>query len=397
MNSRTHFIVTGHIDHGKSTFIGRLLLEMGAIPRDRFEYLKAAAGDSRIEYSHLTDSLRDEKTRGITIGVSQTIFSYKKRDFVFIDAPGHHEFLQNMITGASRADIAFLIVDAVEGVRESTLRHLNMLTFLGISEIVVIINKMDLVDFSEDIFNKIKNEIKNCFERLGLKFNSVIPVSAYHSENLTGRSNKTPWYKGPIVTEILYENSNSIITVKPDTNFRFIVQDVYDKTVVGELLGGQLDDKTEYTVHQSKTKFKIGIDPSHFKGKKIQSFILENAKSVINRGDILLRKDDEISNSKNLRANLIWFGSENLDLGSDLRLRLAKQEVCVRIEKISSLIDSSTLAEVSPESEIKKGSLLKCEIVAEKEISFDLFENDGDLGRFVLLKNGLISGAGKVI
>lgn len=396
MNIKTHFIVTGHIDHGKSTFIGRLLLELGAIAKDRFENLKMASAKSRLEYSHLTDALSDEKTKGITIGVSQTIFSHKNKEFVFIDAPGHHEFLQNMITGASRADIAFLLVDVVEGIKDSTLRHLRMLSFLGVCDIVVIINKMDLIDYSEVIFNKLNLEIKNCFAQLSLKLNSAIPVSAYNSENLVSRSEKMPWYAGPIVIDRLCQKAESFAALENKNDFRFVVHDIYENSVVGELLNGQLENNKDYLVHQSNLKIKITTENNHFKGEKIQSFILPNANSALKRGDIILNCGSQLVSADHFEALLIWFGSEKTNINDRLLLRLAKQEVAAQITKVSSLIDSSSLEKINLSSDISKGYVVKCELRTQKKISYDYFKNDPHLGRFIMLKSGLISGAGKI-
>lgn len=446
MSVRTHFVVTGHIDHGKSTFIGRLLLEMGVLAQDRLANLKMAATNERLEYSHLTDALRDEKTKGITIGVSQTVFNYKNKNFVFIDAPGHYEFLQNMITGAARADVAFLLIDALEGVKESTLRHLQMLAFLDVPEIVVIINKMDLVDYSEVVFKKLSVEIKNCFTQLSLQqsltISSIIPVSAYCAENLTTRSTKMPWYVGPVVTEELLQKAlqkeNSPTLSASKKHFRFIVQDIYENAVVGELLGGQLESSKEYFIHQDnndprKNIIRISAGDSekvvaektfsNYKGEKIQSFTILNTevdtqadngtstKALIKRGDILLQRslqrsseiNDEnqynnlLLNSEHFAALIIWFSAEKINVGSKLNLRLAKQEVAVQITSVSSLIDSASLKQISLASDIHKGFVVKCEILAEKKISFAHFKNEPGLGRFVLLKNGVISGAGKVL
>lgn len=397
MKNRTYFIAIGHIDHGKSTFIGRLLLEMGAIPIDRFENLKSASQNTRLEYSHLTDALKDEKQKGITIGVSQTIFNYQNNEYVFIDAPGHHEFLQNMITGASKADIAFLIIDIKEGIKESTLRHLQMLSFLDITEVIVIVNKMDLVEYSEQKFESTTQELKSYFQKLSLNLKSIIPVSAYNSENLISKSDKMPWYNGPFVTQVLTQKAGSKSSLTANTKNRFIVHDVFENAVMGELISGHLQDGHEYFVAQTKSKLTVQLHPAHYRGRRIQSFFSSDLNLTLKRGDIITDSADGIRTSDKLRVLLIWFSSDKLKINDLLRLRLAKQESGVQITKVFDLIDSSTLGPVDPESDIQKGHVVSCEIQSNTDLYYDLFCNDFALGRFVLLKNGLISGAGKII
>ncbi len=396
---RMHFIVAGHIDHGKSTLIGRLLLEMSALPQDRIENLKAQKPHSlKLEYSHLTDALADEKAKGITIGVSQTVFRYKQNEFVFIDAPGHHEFLQNMITGAAKADMAFLIVDAVEGIKESTLRHLHMLSFLGVSEIVVLVNKMDLVDYSKEIFDKIIFDLNVSFKNLKLNIAAGIPISAYYAENLISRSLKTNWYQGPVVADIFEECITKKSIQEPvSDDFCFIVHDTYKNNVMGELISGQLVQRQAYWVHQTGVKLELQLNPDHFQGLRYKSFTLANQNQLLKRGDIILNSDKNIQSSNEIFASAIWFGSKAIKIGETLKLRLAKQESLGVITEVSDLIDSASLSPSLRESEIKKGSVFKCKIKLANKISFADFNTQMHLGRFILINEDLIAGAGKII
>ncbi|MEQ1722891.1 MAG: GTP-binding protein [Pseudobdellovibrio sp.] len=395
---RSNFIVSGHIDHGKSTFIGRLLLDIKAIPEDRLHNLKSILKpQAKLEYSHLTDSLADEKTQGITIGLSQTVFSYKKNEFVFLDAPGHHEFLQNMITGASKADLGFLIVDSAEGVKESTLRHLHMLSFLKIPQIILLINKMDLVDYSQTVFDKILTEIQLHFKNLNLKYESAIPISAYRSENLSTRSNLMPWYKGPIVTDILDQQAAKQPPInKENESFCFLVHDRYEQTLVGEVIRGQMHHEQVYSVSNSDEKLQLTADSENYQSERYQSFILNNKSSGVKRGDLVLTSDMDIQHAQQMRASVIWFGATELKVDEPIKFRLAKQEVSAKIIEVTDLIDSGSLTPAVTQSNIKKGSVFKCTISLADKVSYTEFNTQESLGRFVLLKDGRICGAGKI-
>ena len=394
--AKTHFAITGHIDHGKSTFAGRLLLELGAIPGDKLENLKRAAGTGKLEYAYLTDALADERKKGITIGVSQIFFKYEDRDFVFIDAPGHFEFIQNMITGASRADVAFLLVDISEGVKESTLRHLNMLSFLNVSKIVVIINKMDLVQYSQILYLKLVEQLNMYFAKLHLSFSEAIPVAAYFGENLVVRSEKMPWYYGALVGEVLVRDYLPH-ELNSRAEVRFVVHDIYGNHVFGELLSGDLTTVRSCFVHQNPVnEFLARLTSGLYQGARMQSF-LKPETIMLKRGDLVIEAAGNLRYDSIFEARLIWFGSSPVAVQQPLSLRLAKQETEAIIQSISSVIDSSSLNEISNAGLVQKGQLIKCTIKLSKELSFDTFENDVTLGRFILLSGGEISGAGKII
>lgn len=396
MNSQISFVITGHIDHGKSTFVGRLLLDLGVIPNDKIENLKRQAGQQKLEYAHLTDALADEKKRGITIGVSRILFSYAGREFVFVDAPGHFEFIQNMISGASRADLAFLLVDISEGIRESTLRHLQMLSFLGVSEITVIANKMDLVQYSESAFLSLSSKLEKCFADSGLEFKKCIPVSAYHSENLVSRSAQMPWYSGPLVQDVLCALPPNKARI-PESEMRFVVHDVFKENVFGELISGQLNPDHTYQVHKKvpQNSFTLRELPGAFQGERLKTCALPACG--LKRGDIVTTPSNGLLKSREFTASLIWFSGQSLSLEKPICLRLGKQEVSATINCVHSVIDSSSLLPVPVGASIQKGQLAKADIRLDHEISYDLFENDSTLGRFVILHDGLISGAGKII
>src|SRR6201991_1663496 len=198
-------VIVGHVDHGKSTLVGRLLHETSSLPDGKLEMLKAVSERRGMpfEWSFLLDALQTERDQGITIDTTQIRFRTPSRDIVLIDAPGHAEFLRNMITGASQADAAVLIIDALEGVRDQTRRHGYLLHLLGVKQVAVVINKMDRVDFSETRFNEIKTEISGHLTGLGVTPVAVIPISARDGDGVAARTDRIGWYKGPTVVGAL--------------------------------------------------------------------------------------------------------------------------------------------------------------------------------------------------
>src|SRR5579863_5629536 len=197
-------VIVGHVDHGKSTVVGRLLADTGALPQGKLESVRRECERTGkpFEYAFLLDALDDEQDQGITIDTARCFFKSKTRDYIIIDAPGHIEFLKNMISGAARAEAAVLVIDAKEGVRENSRRHGYILSMLGIRQVVVCVNKMDLVDRSQKHFDAIEKEFRDFLISIGaVSPKQFIPVSAVNGENLAARSAKMPWYKGPTLLE----------------------------------------------------------------------------------------------------------------------------------------------------------------------------------------------------
>src|SRR5262249_42928279 len=201
-----NIVIVGHVDHGKSTVVGRLLADTGSLPEGKLEAVRKECQRTGkpFEYAFLLDALTDEQDQGITIDTARSFFKTAKRDYIIIDAPGHIEFLKNMISGAARAEAAALIIDAKEGVRENSRRHGYILSMLGVKQVVVCVNKMDLVDRSEDHFRKIEKEYREFLASINaVSPRQFIPVSAVNGENLAERSAHMPWYKGPTLLQAL--------------------------------------------------------------------------------------------------------------------------------------------------------------------------------------------------
>ena len=231
-----NIVVAGHVDHGKSTVIGRLLADAGALPEGKLESIRELCRRNAkpFEYAFLLDALKDERAQGITIDTARCFFETEKRKYIIIDAPGHIEFLKNMITGASRAEAALLVIDAAEGICENSRRHGYMLEMLGIRQIAVLVNKIDLVDRSRETYEKIKREYAEFLATIGIAPAAFIPVSATEGDNIAFPSALTPWYDGPTVLGQLDLFEGGDNTGGSELPLRIPVEDVYKFTEGGD-------------------------------------------------------------------------------------------------------------------------------------------------------------------
>ncbi|MDB4883078.1 MAG: sulfate adenylyltransferase large subunit, partial [Gemmatimonadetes bacterium] len=229
-----YIVIVGHVDHGKSTVVGRLLADTDSLPQGKLDAVRAlCARTSRpFEYAFLLDALKDEQAQGITIDTARVFFKSAQRDYIILDAPGHVEFLKNMVTGASRAEAALLVIDAKEGIQENSRRHGFLLGMLGIRQLAVLVNKMDLVGYDQTVFDAVRREFEDFLNEVGLHPAHFIPIAAREGSNLTCSSAHVPWYDGPTVLQALDEFApEGSPTSRP---FRMPVQDVYKFTQDGD-------------------------------------------------------------------------------------------------------------------------------------------------------------------
>jgi len=246
------FVIVGHVDHGKSTLIGRLLYDTDSLPPDKIEEIKKASSGQgrRTEFAYLLDHLEEERKQGITIDTTQVFFKTSKRRYVIIDAPGHVEFVKNMITGASQAEAAVLIIDVTEGVKEQTRRHSYMLSLLGLHQVVVVLNKMDLVDFSQERFEAVRKDADEWLKSINVEPMLYIPISAIEGDNVAGKSENTSWYTGPTFLDSLDTMQNK--QPPEDKPMLFPIQDIYkieDKRInVGRVEAGVIAEGDEIKV-----------------------------------------------------------------------------------------------------------------------------------------------------
>ena len=400
-------VITGHVDHGKSTLIGRLLYETGMLKEER--YSEVVDSSSRIgkglDLAFVPDSLEEERDRGITIDTTQIHFVTKKRPYVIIDAPGHKEFIKNMITGASYAEAAILIIDACEGVKDQTRRHLHLLRLVGIKDIRVLINKMDLVDYSEEVFHRATAEIAEVMSERPGSFtpSSCIPVSALKGINIATNSGAIPWYRGPCVLEAL-----DSLDYRPlhERAFRFPVQDVYfdeddGPVVVGRIESGAVTegDAVEILPWRIQTRVKAirrygqeALESAGY-GESV-GLCLENADSV-QRGSVI-GMNGNFHAVRKFRANIFWFYG-TYSTNDRIRIRCTTQEMECTIS-IDKKIDPAAAEKViyRPE-EIMIGEIGEAMITAEALLTLDPFAHIPEMGRFVLEKDGVPVGGGIVL
>ena len=227
-------VIVGHVDHGKSTVIGRLLADTGALPDGRLEQVRDLCRRTArpFEYAFLLDALKDQQAQGITIDAARCFFKSASRDYIIIDAPGHVEFLKNMVSGASRAEAALLVIDAKEGVRENSRRHGFLLSMLGIPQLVVLVNKMDLAGYDAGAFQRIRTEYEAFLQGIGVRAQAFVPVSDFHGDNLVTPSEAMPWYDGPSVLQVI--DGFTRAAPPAERPFRLPVQDVYKFTEDGD-------------------------------------------------------------------------------------------------------------------------------------------------------------------
>ncbi|MBW2982265.1 GTP-binding protein [Candidatus Woesearchaeota archaeon] len=222
-----NIVIVGHVDHGKSTIIGRLLADTNSLPEGKLDQVKEYCKNNSkpFEYAFLLDSLKDEQKQGITIDIARCSFKTQKRNYMILDAPGHIEFLKNMISGAARAGAALLVIDAKEGVKENSKRHGYMLSMLGIKQVFVCINKMDLVDYDKAVFNKVREEYSEFLNQININPKEFIPVSAINGDNIAVSSKNLNWFEGSTILSALdsFEKEKSLENMP----FRMPVQDIY--------------------------------------------------------------------------------------------------------------------------------------------------------------------------
>jgi bifunctional enzyme CysN/CysC len=401
-------VIVGHVDHGKSTLIGRLLYETGSLPDGKLESLKAVSARRGMpfEWSFLLDALQTERDQGITLDTSQIRFRTPSRDFVLIDAPGHAEFLRNMITGAAQADAALLIVDAAEGVRDQTRRHGYLLHLLGVRQVAVVINKMDRVDFNEQRFRDIETEISTHLVNLGLTPVAVIPISARDGDGVARRTDLIGWYGGPTVVETL---DGFMPARQPDElALRLPVQAVYKfddrRIVAGRIESGRIAVGEEIVVMPSgKTARVRSIEswPEPAQAPRTagagQSIgITLDSEIFLDRGDVVSTAAVRPKAAQRLRARVFWLHEEPLSVGTSLNVRIGTAEARGTIVAIEKAVDPGALS-ATEATAVAQNHVGEIDIALSRPLAVDPYAVNARTGRIVLDMKGRISGGGLVL
>ncbi|HEX3015798.1 MAG TPA: GTP-binding protein [Desulfobacteria bacterium] len=398
-------VVVGHVDHGKSTLIGRLLYDTKSVPEGAINKVKRICKDKGkfFEYAYLLDAFEEEQKQGITIDTTQIQFFTRKRDYIIIDAPGHKEFLKNMISGAANAEAALLLVDAQEGIQEQSKRHGYILSLLGIRQVYVVVNKMDLIDYSQEKFEQIKREFNLFLNGLNIYPAKYIPVSSFFGENITAKSAKMPWYQEEPILEALdlFEKEKGLA----DRPLRFPIQDVYKfderRIIAGRIETGRL-----------KVGDKILISPGNKTTtvKSIEYWAERDKRDTVEagmsigitvtdeffnqRGQIISHMAESPQSAKLVKANLVWMGRTDLVKHKRYKLKLATQEIESEIYAINKVIDASSLETITDAQRVRTNDVAEVVIKTKQALCFDNFATNQTTGRFVLVDGYDVCGGG---
>jgi bifunctional enzyme CysN/CysC len=400
-------VFVGHVDHGKSTLIGRILHDTGSLPEGKIdEITKACAAEGmEFEFAFLLDALLEEQKQNVTIDTTQIPFRTARRRYAIIDAPGHKEFLKNMITGASSADAAILVIGADEGVREQSRRHAYLLSLLGIKQIIVVVNKMDLVEFSEARFYEIESEYRKFLASLGLEGRAFIPASAKQGENVARATMKMKWYCGASVIEAL----DLLQLHEPDVDLplRFCVQDVYRfngrRIIAGRIetgtlrVGDQLvfSPANKSSVVATIERWNAPPNAPAVAGDSIGITLSEQI--FVERGYVASHENETPIETNRFHADLFWIVREPLRPGHLYELRLATQDVKCQIVSIEQVTDSSTLETKSDGREqLERNEIGRLTIQTRGPLVIDNHDRIPNLGRFIIVDDGKICGGGTI-
>ena len=401
--SLLRFTTAGSVDDGKSTLIGRLLYDSKSIFEDQMEHIVQSGkrlGREELDLSLLTDGLRAEREQGITIDVAYRYFATPARKFIIADTPGHIQYTRNMVTGASTADLAVILIDARKGVLEQTIRHSYIASLLDIHHIIFCINKMDMVDWSESVFTEIKNELVSIVDKLYIIDAHYIPTSAKYGDNVVDRSGKMNWYHGKTFLNLI--ETIEISKNKNPDNKRFPVQTIirphtsefHDyRGYAGRVAGGVFRPGDEVTVLPSLRKSKIkSIDVL---GKTLSETVAGDSVSIsledqidISRGDMLVSTDDLPVISQDINLMICWFNERPMKVGGRYLIRINSNEAGCIIKSVSYRMNINTLENDFENISISMNDISYITIKTSKPVFFDSYKKNNITGSMIFIDEG---------
>ncbi|WP_419868190.1 sulfate adenylyltransferase subunit 1 [Chryseobacterium sp. CT-SW4] len=406
------FITAGSVDDGKSTLIGRLLYDSKNILIDQLEALEKQSknkNDNGIDLAILTDGLRAEREQGITIDVAYRYFSTPKRKFIIADAPGHIQYTRNMITGASNSQLIIILIDARQGVIEQTRRHSIIASLLKMKNVVVAINKMDLVDYSEEVFNTIKEQYNEVAEKLGLENIHYFPISAFYGDNIVDPSSKMDWYKGTTLLDFL-EN----VEVNEDVNLengRFQVQyvirpqteELHDyRGYAGQIISGVYKKGDKITILPQN--IETTISKIETGGREVDEVFAQQPAVLhieddidISRGDFLVKTNSLPKVENEVEAIVCWLDKKELNEGAKYFLQHKSKIVKAVIKEIEYRIDVNTLEKIPVQESIRLNEVVKVRIKTASPLVYDSFEENTSTGNAILVDETGNSTVGAVM
>ena len=403
-------VFVGHVDHGKSTLIGRILEGTDSLPEGKIEGLRASckAQGRQFEYAFVLDALAEEQQQNVTIDTTQIHFRTRTRKYVMIDAPGHEEFLKNMVTGAASAEAAIMVIAADEGTREQSRRHGQLLSLLGIRQVIVAVNKMDLVKYAESTFRQIEREYGDFLQSRGLTARAFIPVSAADGTNVVTKDGATPWFQGRALLEAI--DALEPIESASQQPLRFPVQDVY-RTDNRRILAGRIEsgslrvgDRLLFSPHH-KTARVASIE--RWPAKSVDSADAGDSIGItlrdhifIERGHIASHEADGPIESNRVHATVFWISAEPMRIGARYRLKLVTQDVECEVVGLGNVMDAGTLDNAANDrDELRINEAGEVTLQTRAPLVFDNHDRVSTMGRFIvadrnnILGGGIISGA----
>ena len=393
------FITAGSVDDGKSTLIGRLLYDSKSILADQLEALEQQSknkNDDGIDLAIITDGLRAEREQGITIDVAYRYFATPKRKFIIADAPGHTQYTRNMITGASNSELIIILVDARNGVTEQTRRHSIIASLLNIPEVVVAVNKMDLVGYSEEVFNNIKQEYEEIAKRLGLKSVHYFPISAFVGDNIVNTTEAMPWYKGNSLLDFL---ETVEITKDNYDQPRFQVQYVirpqtealHDyRGYAGEVISGTYRKGDAIVVEPEGIATKL--NKIEYNGEEVAEakagdpVVLHIEDDIdISRGDYFAKQGAEPQQGQDIEAIVCWMDKRELREGNKYLLQQRSKLVKAIVKEIEYKIDVNTLNQTEGVESVKLNEIAKIRLKTASPLVYDAFQSNPPMGSAILI------------
>ena len=407
IRERMNIVIVGHVDHGKSTLLGRLYADTGSLPIGKLEKIQAICKQQgkEFEYAFLFDAFLEEQQQGITIDTARTFFQWSGRQYIIIDAPGHKEFLKNMVSGAARAEAALLVIDALEGVKEQSKRHGLLLSMLGVKQVTVIVNKMDLVGYREDVFSGIEKEYREFLAQLKVTPAYVIPASAKQGANIASPSPETPWYQGPTVLDSLAHFQ--LEAARAEQPLRLPIQDVYKfdarRILVGRITAGKLKvgDRLVFSPSNKSANIRsieaFNIDPPPMQAQAGQSVGLTLDEQIfVERGHIATHEKTAPLVSTCIRAHIFWLGRRPLTTQRTYLIRLATKEVTCEIATIHRIVDANDLDDKQTNTMVQRNEVADITLRTKAPVAFDLYGDFEVSGRFVLVDDYDVAGGGIV-
>ena len=408
---RLSLVIVGHVDHGKSTLVGRMLADTGSIDPARIAKVRAICErqGKHFEYAFLLDALEAEQAQGITIDAARCFFHGERRDYILIDAPGHIEFLKNMISGAARAEAAILLIDAEEGVQENSRRHGYLLSLLGIRQVVVAVNKMDRIGYSQAVFDEVERTYRAFLSQVQVTPAAFVPVAALEGGNVVTRSGHMPWYRGPTILQAMeaFEKEPEAA----ERPLRMPVQDIYKfnragdtrRIIAGRITSGTLapGDEVLFLPSGKRTRvktieaFNTASPPTSAHAGQSVGLTMEE-QIYASRGDVICHPDTPLQVSNRLRANLFWLGRAPLRLGQVYKLKLGTFSGLCEVEQLLEVIDASALKSAGHADRVDRHEVAEVLLRLRDPIACDLSHTFADTGRFVLVDGYDMAGGGIV-